>query len=278
MRKTIRFSSIAVFLFVILVTMLLSRLEESRKTAVAMTEASDAVPVLMYHHLLSRKDQSQYSTNAIVTYTEDFEAQLQWLQAEGYETISPTQLEAWFFDGAPLPKKPFMITFDDGYMSNYIYAYPLLKQYGFSAVIFSVTGKISEQEVTFQPNQINMLDTASMQAGGDVFYYASHTHDLHTLHGKHSALVETDTATADADIQESLTVLKTLPSGCTTLFSYPYGNYSDAVIQTLQKNGIRLAFRASKGKLTRESDPFALPRYPVSYTVSLSTFKKYFGD
>ncbi len=275
-RKTVRFSSIAVFLFAILVTLLLSRAEESRKAA-AMENSPDTVPVLMYHHMLSKKDQSQYATNTIVTFAEDFEEQLRWLKTEGYQSISPDELVAWFYDDAPLPKKAVMLTFDDGYMSNYIYAYPLLKQYGFSAVIFSVTGKISEQPVAFQANQVNMLDAESMLAGGDVFYYASHTHDLHTLHGKHSALVDASASTVQADITQSLQALQAYPSVAPAVFSYPYGNYSDAVIDVLKQNGIRLAFRATKGKLTRKSDPYALPRYPVSYKVSFNTFKGYFS-
>ncbi len=274
-RKPIRFSSIAIFLLAILVTLLLSRAEESRKAA-AMENSPDTVPVLMYHHMLSKTDQSCYATNDIVTFKEDFEQQLQWLKNEGYQSVSPDQLIAWFYDGAPLPEKSVMLTFDDGYMSNYIYAYPLLKQYGFSAVIFSVTGKISEQPVAFQANQVNMLDAASMLAGGDVFYYASHTHDLHTLHGKHSALVDAPASTVQADLTQSLQALTAYPSAGTEIFSYPYGNYSDAVIDVLKQNGIRLAFRATKGKLTRESDPYALPRYPVSYKVSFKTFQSYF--
>lgn len=275
-RKTVRFSSIAAFLFALLVTILLSRATESRKTS-ALVNTPDSVPVLMYHHMLSKTDQSRYATNDIVTFKEEFEKQLQWLKSEGYQSISPEQLVAWYYDGAALPEKSVMLTFDDGYMSNYIYAYPLLKEYGFTAVIFSVTGKISTQSVSFQANQVNMLDAASMSAGGDVFYYASHTHDLHTLNGKHSALVDATASTVTADLTQSLQTLSAYPSASTAIFSYPYGNYSDAVIDVLKQNGIRLAFRATKGKLTRDSDPFALPRYPVSYKVSFSTFKGYFS-
>ncbi len=275
MRKSIRFSHVAVFLAVILLTMLLSRLEENKKATAASIETERTVPVLMYHHLLSRTDKSQYAGNSIVTYTEDFEKQLQWLKQEGYESISPAQFENWFFHDAPLPEKAVMLTFDDGYMSNFVYAYPLLKQYGFQAVLFSVTGKIAEQEVTFRPNQINMLDQTSMLAGGDVFYYASHTHDLHFLSGKRSALATAGADTVAADIKKSLTALSAFPSAYTATFSYPYGQFSDTVIRTLQENGITHAFIASKGKLTRNSDPFALPRYPISYQVSFSTFKSY---
>lgn len=273
-QKTVRLSTVAVFLFAILLSMLLSRMEESRKAAAIGTKQS--VPVLMYHHLLSEKDGSKYNANDIVTFAEDFERQLGWLKENGYQSISPAQLVAWFYDGAAIPEKAVMLTFDDGYMSNFIYGYPLLKQYGFSAVIFSVTGKIAEQTVNFNPNQINMLDAASMQAGSDVFYYASHTHNLHTLHGKHSALVDADAALVQQDLKESFAALQAFSSADVTVFSYPYGNYSDAVIDLLKQNGVQLAFRADKGTLTRDSNPYALPRFPVSHKISFETFKSYF--
>ena len=117
-----------------------------------------------------------------------------------------------------------------------------------------------------------------MESAGDVFYYASHTDDLHHLTGKRSALVTADSETAAADIKKSLAVIRQFPSGVDYLFSYPYGNYSDRVEALLKEQGIALAFRAYKGKLTRKSDPLALPRYPVSHSVSMDTFKGYFSE
>lgn len=278
-RKSIRFSSVAIFLAVILTTMLLSRFEEKRQAvATEAAENEQAVPVLMYHHLLRRAENTRYVGNDIVTLVEDFEQQLAWLREQGFESISPQQLSDWYFDGGSLPDKPVMITFDDGYMSNYVYAYPLLKQYGFTAVIFSVTEKISAQEVTFHPNNIEMLDERSMQEGGDVFFYASHTNDLHKLNNHRSALVTAGAAAVQRDLEESLKALRQYPSCCDFLFSYPYGQYSKEVETVLRENGVRLAFRAHKGRLTRSSDPFSLPRYPVSYAVSFKTFQSYFSE
>ena len=57
------------------------------------------------------------------------------LQVKGYTAITVSDLLAYVQDGADLPEKPVMITFDDGYYNNYIYAYPLLKQRGMKAVV-----------------------------------------------------------------------------------------------------------------------------------------------
>ena len=276
-RCSLRLSSVAVFLAILLITMLLSRIEEGRKATAAKAEER-GVPVLMYHHLLKRGEAGRYAGNEIVTFVDAFEKQLDFLKEEGFETVSPAMLRDWFENGTPLPSRPVMITFDDGYLSNFVYGYPLLKSHGYTAVLFSVTGSISEQPVAFHADQINMLDRKTMEAAGDVFYYASHTNDLHHLTGKRSALVTADRATAAADLQKSLSVIREFPSGVDYLFSYPYGNYSDSVESLLQEQGVTLAFRAYKGKLTRESDPLALPRYPVSHSVSMDTFKGYFSE
>ena len=272
-RKPLKFSSVALFLLVILLSLLLSRMEERRQQTMAQDVG---VPVLMYHHLLPKNTTSLYRNNEIVTFTEDFEAQMRWLRDNGFESISPAAFTNWYEDGVPLPEKPVMITFDDGYMSNFTYAYPILRQYGFSAVIFSVTGKIAEQPVNFSEHRIDMLDADSMHKGGDVFYYASHTHALHHLVGKHSALVASDGVSVAADLRESFLALSAFPSADTTLFAYPYGNYSDGVEDILKAAGVRFAFRAAAGTLTRNTPRYELPRYPVSHTVSMKTFQGYF--
>lgn len=277
--RSLRLPSFAVFLAVILLTMILSRFEENKKVIAAVNPtAAQSVPVLMYHHLLKRAENTRYSGNEIVTYAEDFEQQMRWLKENGFETVTPAALLDWYENGTPLPAKPVLITFDDGYMSNYVYAYPLLKELGYTAVIFSVTEKISEAPVSFHANQINMLDKETMLKAGDVFFYGSHTHNLHFLKGRHSALVAADRATVEADLRESLAALQAYPSAVPFLFSYPYGNYSDAVEAVLRENGVKLAFRAYKGRFTRESNAFELPRYPVSFSVSFKTFQGYFAE
>ena len=239
---------------------------------------AQAVPVLMYHHLLREAENTRYRGNSIVTTVEAFTAQLQWLKDNGYETISLASLEAFLYNNGPLPPKPVMITFDDGYLSNALYAAPILREAGFTAVVFPVTGKLSQQPETFRPDQINMLDPSAMRQAGDVFEYASHTHNLHRTAGNgRSALTDAAAADIQDDLSKSLAVIADLPTGCTRAFSYPYGFTNDKVKQALRENGVRMAFRASAGRLTRDSDPYALPRYAVSEAVDMAQFRKFFG-
>lgn len=246
-----------------------------RQTQAAQTQ--EPVRALMYHHLLKRAENTRYQGNDIVTYVEDFAAQVAWLKGEGYHSITTAQLESFLYAAEPLPDKAVLFTFDDGYLSNFVYAYPILKEAGYTAVIFSVTGKIADTPETFRPTQINMQDRAIMEQCADVFEYASHTHDLHRATGRgRSALTDADPAAAAADLQQSLAVLAPIPGSTPRVFSYPYGFYTERVQSMLREQGVRLAFRATAGRLTQDSDPLALPRYPVSCFVSMETFQAYF--
>lgn len=270
----------AVFTLLLFCLFVLARCQSARGSTQRAGAPADvqSVPVLMYHHLLRDAENTRYRGNSIVTTVEAFGEQLHWLKENGYETISLGALEAFLYDNGPLPPKPVMITFDDGYLSNALYAAPLLRDAGFTAVVFPVTGKLSQQPESFRADQINMLDPATMQQAGDVFEYASHTHNLHRTAGSgRSALTDAASAEIQADLSASLAVIAGLPSGSTHAFSYPYGFANDKVKKILRENGVRIAFRASAGRLTRDSDPYALPRYAVSEAVDMAQFRQFFG-
>ena len=89
------------------------------------------VPILMYHSILrDSARQGKYVISPAV-----LAADLDALQEKGYTAVTVSDLLAYVQDGADLPEKPVMLTFDDGYYNNYIYAYPLLKQRGMKAVV-----------------------------------------------------------------------------------------------------------------------------------------------
>ena len=109
--------------------------------------AKMSVSVLMYHHVLE-------NDGAIAISQKNFEAQMKMLAKGGYTTITPDELLAYKQGKITLPKKSVLITFDDGWRNNYIYAYPILKKYGLKATIFLITSWIEEaskQPLAFEP-------------------------------------------------------------------------------------------------------------------------------
>ena len=97
-----------------------------------------SVPVLMYHHI-------RPEAGFIACTPEHFEQQLQWLSHQGYESLSLAEFAAHL--AGETRKKAVVITFDDGYLDNWVYAFPLLQKYGFKATIFLVSGWLHHGEI-----------------------------------------------------------------------------------------------------------------------------------
>jgi len=96
------------------------------------------VPILMYHRIGDAADSPWWVT------PRDFEMQLAGLREQGYQSVMPSDLVAHQRWGWPLPQKPVLITMDDGYLNALENAEPLLKQYGFKAVCYLITGLVGE--------------------------------------------------------------------------------------------------------------------------------------
>ncbi len=94
------------------------------------------VAVLMYHHVNEHGGFLSVSAK-------QFEKQIKGLAESGYTSLSADQFSA-FLEGEPVPPKSVLLTFDDGYLDNWVYAHPVLKHYGMSAVLFAVTGLIGD--------------------------------------------------------------------------------------------------------------------------------------
>ena len=133
-------------------------------------EQTGPLPILMYHDVTEEPT----SDNPMVVTTEKLEGDLCWLKENGYHTILPRELTA----GEPLPEKPVMITFDDGYVSNYRLLFPLLQKYQMKAAICLIVSLTDEDPEGHGHLTWDMC--REMQASGLV-EIASHTYALHNL-------------------------------------------------------------------------------------------------
>lgn len=103
-----------------------------------------SVPILMYHQIGDAVDSPWWVT------VKDFETQLQALREQGYTSVWPSDLVAHQRWGWPLPCKPILITFDDGYLNLMEQAEPLLRKYGFKGVSYLITGRVGDTPETRQ--------------------------------------------------------------------------------------------------------------------------------
>src|SRR2546422_11280523 len=94
------------------------------------------LPILLYHKIDRIPPGSRYPKNYVTP--EQFEAQLAFLGRHGYTSVSFADYIAYRRGERLLPRRPIILTFDDGYRSNRTIALPLLRQFGFTAMIFLV--------------------------------------------------------------------------------------------------------------------------------------------
>lgn len=216
----------------------------AQEASPAAAEAYSAqVPILMYHNLAQ-----EGSGNDTIS-VQRFEEHLAALQDAGYTTITFQDLLAYVEQGTELPEKPVLLTFDDGYESNYTLAYPLLQQYQMKATIFVIG--VSMGKDTYKDTGQAMIphftqeQAAEMEASGLVAI-ESHGYDMHEVQGRDpepirvGILPREDESEWDyaAFLQEDCQAMTDLLGKTPGVLAYPYGYASELSEVVLHEMGI----------------------------------------
>lgn len=229
--------------------------------AVSAESAALRLPVVMYHDI--SRDPAQWGP--YVVSEAEFEADLRWLRAHGYETVSVQNLLDWENGDFVMPEKPCMITLDDGAYSTLAYAEPLLKQYGFcgvSAVIGSVCEKFSKNGET-DPELSNLSWEAARElAERGTIEVICHTWDMHHQSPRMGcSRLEGESETAyryalTGDLSRFLTACEEHGVALTPAIAYPYGAFSRATLDATRDFGFMVAFTCDErvNLLTRNED------------------------
>lgn len=226
--------------------------------ALPQAEIEAQVPILMYHNLAEEAAAETDLTAA------QFEAQIKALSEAGYTSISFDELMAYVYEGADLPEKPVMITFDDGYSSNYTLAYPILAKYQMKATIFAIgvsLGKDTYKDTGHEMNPHFSGEEAAEMVASGLISVQSHTYDMHqwppfeTGDGPFRETIlplpgeseEDYVAALTADIQKSRQVLEDATGETVDVLAYPSGAYSTLSQWVLEENGIRVTLSTEPG-------------------------------
>lgn len=225
--------------------------------ALSADEISTQVPILMYHHL------SEDVTNSEMVSPEQFEAQIRALSEAGYTGVSFDELQAYVLRGEPLPENPVVITFDDGYRSNYTLAYPILQKYGMKATIFAVgvsfgTDHYKDTDYAITPH-FGAAEAAEMTASG-LISIQSHTYDMHqwppyetgsavreNILQLSSESEEAYVQALTADFTRSRALLEDATGRPVDVLAYPAGQYSTLAQVTLQSLGVHVTLSTNPG-------------------------------
>ena len=241
------------------------------------------VPILMYHHLAQEGD------NASVMSITAFEAQIKALAEAGYTAVTFDELQSFVNNGGSLPEKPVVITFDDGYTSNYEAAWPILEKYGMKATIFVIgvsVGKDTYKDTDHAMTPHFSFAQAQEMIDSGVISIQSHTYDMHQWPPFESGSAvrenilplpgeaEADyVAALTADITRSRQEIEAATGETVDVLAYPTGVYSDLTQATLQQLGVEVTLTTNPGVNTivrgLPQSLLALKRFGMNDTVSV---------
>lgn len=238
------------------------------KQSVAVETISEAkgeisLPIIMYHSFLKdEKMQGDYTVSP-----ELFEADLKYITANGYTTVTVNDLIAYVYEGKDLPDKCIMLTFDDGYYNNYYYAYPLLKKYNCKAVISpiaSMTEKFTYSgEVSISYGNFSVSEMQEMINSGYI-EIQNHSYDMHTLtprkgvEQKKGESFETYKNVITEDITKAQTFIKENTGEKPKCFVYPFGAESKSTLSIIKELGFVSTFTCTEKLNTITKDPESL--------------------
>lgn len=225
-------------------------------TATWVTQGPDEVqvPILLYHHIQSTTYFSRYRVAP-----EKFAQQMQLLHDWGYETITTDMLVKAITEGAELPPRPILITFDDGDVDVYENAFPIMEQFGFKGAFYLVSNYVG------QPNYITVDQVKEMAAAG--WEIGSHTMN-------HMDLVLFPEYQR-REVVESKEQLESLLGVSVKTFAYPFGKSGSAAIDYVHFAGyiagMGLGYTADQGT----GNLFFLQRWEVQSSFSIKSFSDY---
>ncbi|KNF09706.1 putative xylanase/chitin deacetylase [Gottschalkia purinilytica] len=230
---------------------------------------TNKVPVLMYHHIMNSKDikEMKCTQNATIISDSQFKKEMKFLHDNGYYTATLDELRKFIKGQLKLPKKTVVITFDDGYLSNLVYAYPILKKYHFNAAIFMIGNLMSKSPMAFDRTKLQYISSEELDKYKDVFYYGSHTYGLHDIKDGKGYLVTSPKAKVIEDLNKSKNLLNT------DYLAYPYGQYNSSIIECLKEKGYKMAFTIQQRYAVRNSKLYEVPRFAILPNTSMSEFK-----
>lgn len=211
------------------------------------------VPVLYYHSVRESAD------NEVIITPENLKAELQYIQDEGYTTLTMNELSAYLLHNSPIPKKSIVITFDDGYMDNYYNAFPILKALNMKATIFCITSNLDGSYYLSKEAITEMLNS-----GIDI--------ESHTVN--HIKLNELPYDKQLRELQESKKTLEEITGREVYAIAYPFGHFNDDSIKAAKAAGYKLGFTTNRGLSDRDDDPFKLDRIYISSNYDITTFKE----
>ena len=222
------------------------------------------IPVLCYHNIATQNEKENYPEESDWTITTDnFKEHLDYLKNNNYKTLTMDEFYNWKIGNLNLPYKSVLITFDDGFLSNYEYAFKLLKEYNMNATVF-VVGSFIDNSTTNEWNgniktymTKDILENLKNEYPNIEIY--SHSYNLH-----YQGAINQN---KDVLMQDIENFDNFYPN--TDILCYPFGQYNDNIEDCLKESNYKMAFRYGPNKkdykkASRNDNIYEIPRLNVS--------------
>ncbi len=230
------------------------------------------IPVLCYHNIATQNEKENYPEESDWTITTDnFKEHLDYLKNNNYKTLTMDEFYNWKIGNLNLPYKSVLITFDDGFLSNYEYAFKLLKEYNMNATVF-VVGSFIDNSTTNEWNgniktymTKDLLENLKNEYPNIEIY--SHSYNLH-----YQGAINQNKDVLMQDIKDFNNFYPNNDILC-----YPFGQYNDNIEDCLKESNYKMAFRYGPNKkdykkASRNDNIYEIPRLNVSHGMSVFKF------
>jgi peptidoglycan/xylan/chitin deacetylase (PgdA/CDA1 family) len=215
------------------------------------------VPILMYHYVSELPPGADATRIDLTVSPNLFRAHMRYLSEQGYQTVSLYQLDAALRQGIPLPAKPIILTFDDGYVDHYQFVMPVLQQHGFVGTFFIITARADANDPRYMSwSQIREMADAGMSM------------EAHTKNH-----VDLRDRSYDFLIYEMLGSMESLAAYVgrqSHMFAYPVGHYDTMTLQVGEQLPIWRAVTTQSGALHTTDNRLELPRLRIHGNTTVS--------
>jgi len=226
--------------------------------------AEPPVPILMYHAVATDPNDA---TRVLSVSPEAFAQQMAVIAESGLTPVRTADLAARWRDGRPLPARPVLITFDDGYEGVHRHALPVLTKHGYPATVFVSTGWLRGAydtggglDTMLDWDQVRELAAADVEIGG-------HTHT-------HPQLDQLDDSALRHELIHSREIVTDEVGTAPVSLAYPYGYSSRRVRQAVRETGYGQALAVNNALARRRQGPYALTRLTVRRTTTPEEFER----
>jgi peptidoglycan/xylan/chitin deacetylase (PgdA/CDA1 family) len=236
----------------------------------------NSIPVLMYHHV-NPHDEDRFTVTPEV-----FEGQMAHLVKAGYKALSLDELYSFIKGELILKQKAIVITFDDGWLDNYIYAFPVLKKYKLRATFFLITDWIEKASENFDgipPSIPNHEESKVLVDNGEknnvILSWGlikemadSGLIDFFSHSASHKISIDLSESDIHQELEESKRILEQRIGGHCHYYCWPHGEYNKLSLSIARKTGYKALFTSERGVVQVGSDPFLIKRIPGELDVS----------